>query len=217
MKETKSDLHRNSAWLDLKTEKVRDTEWKNDPKPYLGYPAPGKISSAESHLLYKIPQWLGSGNYADVGVYKGKSTAILGHGLTTAGYSGEVYSVDFFGTEPEGTEKFSDPTIPDLLTKYFEEQNLSPRLSIMKGDSSLSGHKLQVLKTMLQFVFLDADHSYEGTKRDFDIWSRMIIKGGMIAFHDCDFYGVNQTIKEMNQKYWKFVRQVFSIKLFRKV
>jgi predicted O-methyltransferase YrrM len=44
-------------------------------------------------------------------------------------------------------------------------------------ETFLDGNKLDLL-------FIDGDHSYEGAKMDFEIYSRYVRKGGLIAFHD---------------------------------
>jgi len=36
----------------------------------------------------------------------------------------------------------------------------------------------------VDFLFIDGDHSYEGVKRDFELWSPLVRSGGLIAFHD---------------------------------
>jgi predicted O-methyltransferase YrrM len=36
----------------------------------------------------------------------------------------------------------------------------------------------------IDFLFIDADHSYEGVKRDFESYSQLVRKGGIIAIHD---------------------------------
>lgn len=36
----------------------------------------------------------------------------------------------------------------------------------------------------VDFLFIDADHSYEGTKQDFEMYSPLVRSGGLIAFHD---------------------------------
>ena len=41
----------------------------------------------------------------------------------------------------------------------------------------LEGHQLD-------FLFIDGDHTYNGVKRDFEMYSRLVRKGGVIAFHD---------------------------------
>lgn len=36
----------------------------------------------------------------------------------------------------------------------------------------------------IDFLFIDADHRYEGVKRDFELYSPLVRDGGLIAFHD---------------------------------
>jgi predicted O-methyltransferase YrrM len=36
----------------------------------------------------------------------------------------------------------------------------------------------------VDFLFIDGDHSYEGAKRDFELWSPLVRSGGLVAFHD---------------------------------
>jgi len=36
----------------------------------------------------------------------------------------------------------------------------------------------------VDFLFIDGDHSYEGVKKDFEMYSPLVKKGGIIAFHD---------------------------------
>jgi predicted O-methyltransferase YrrM len=36
----------------------------------------------------------------------------------------------------------------------------------------------------LDFLLIDGDHTYYGVKKDFEMYSKLVKKGGMIAFHD---------------------------------
>jgi predicted O-methyltransferase YrrM len=36
----------------------------------------------------------------------------------------------------------------------------------------------------LDFLFIDGDHSYQGVKRDFEMYKSLVNKGGIIALHD---------------------------------
>lgn len=40
------------------------------------------------------------------------------------------------------------------------------------------------LKGLVDFVFIDGDHSYEGVKGDIDAWRTKIIEGGILSGHD---------------------------------
>ena len=52
----------------------------------------------------------------------------------------------------------------------------------------------------LDFVFLDADHSYEGCKADIEIWARKVKRGGWLCGHDYGnhkFPGVKRAVDEV--------------------
>jgi len=34
------------------------------------------------------------------------------------------------------------------------------------------------------FLFIDGDHTYEGVEGDFEMYSPLVRRGGIIAFHD---------------------------------
>jgi len=44
-------------------------------------------------------------------------------------------------------------------------------------EKGLEGHKVD-------FLFIDGDHTYGGVKTDFEMYSSLVGKGGLIAFHD---------------------------------
>lgn len=36
----------------------------------------------------------------------------------------------------------------------------------------------------MDFLFIDGDHAYEGVKADFEMYSPLVRKGGLVALHD---------------------------------
>lgn len=64
----------------------------------------------------------------------------------------------------------------------------------------LGGRKLDVL-------FIDADHTYQGVRTDFELYSPLVQPGGLIAFHDIaknqpgDEYGVVRLWNEVKSQY----------------
>jgi cephalosporin hydroxylase len=58
----------------------------------------------------------------------------------------------------------------------------------------------------LDFLFIDGDHTYEGIKRDFELYSPLVKKGGLIVLHDivkCEIKGCDVSIfwDEIKSKY----------------
>lgn len=62
------------------------------------------------------------------------------------------------------------------------------RLHLLQADSHSSETLRQVEGILgsnkIQFLFIDGDHSYEGVRQDFEIYSRLVPPGGIIGFHD---------------------------------
>ena len=202
---------RDPNLLDFATEKARDV-FPNEERPWTKCPLKKHTSSAETHLLFKLAKEGGPGNYADVGSLFGGSTATLGHGVAASGNPGTIYSVDYFGTGPG-----NDPGVasaPENIKRYFKTMLPSVPVVICPGDSATWGKRFN-----LEFsgVFIDADHSYESCKADVLAWGPKVKIGGWIAFHDTNFTGVDAVVKQLDLKVWKFERQVFSIKVFRRL
>ena len=58
---------------------------------------------------------------------------------------------------------------------------------------------------LLDLLFIDGDHSYEGVKKDFEMYSPLVAKGGTIAFHDI-VDGAETSVGGV-PKYWRELKQ----------
>jgi hypothetical protein len=56
----------------------------------------------------------------------------------------------------------------------------------------------------LDFLFIDGDHSYEGVKKDFNMYGPLVKDGGIIAFHDITPYPFNLSIGV--SKFWQEIK-----------
>jgi predicted O-methyltransferase YrrM len=72
------------------------------------------------------------------------------------------------------------------IYKAFAKKN--QKLYLLRNDSHSQETLEEVKKILngnqLDFLFIDGDHSYEGVKKDFEMYSPLVKKGGIIAFHD---------------------------------
>lgn len=72
--------------------------------------------------------------------------------------------------------------------QYFVSDKNEAKVSVILGDS----HALDTVQKLgevlngekIDFLFIDGDHTYEGVKADFELYSPLIREGGIIAFHD---------------------------------
>ena len=187
-----------------KTHHFKHTEWKKEDRPYLANMVKSFITSSESHLLYDASRRLGSGNYANLGVAGGKSVNCLAWGLKVGGHQGKVYAVDTYGYKNHSMEQVKARLA--TVDEYIE---------YCQGLTSEWAPRLQDVK--FKFAFIDADHSYEHVKEDFEMWSPLIEVGGEVALHDCNLETVHRFVKEIDPKQWSLVRHMCVTKVFKKL
>lgn len=62
------------------------------------------------------------------------------------------------------------------------------KLHLLRANSSSAETQAQVGQLLgerpIDFLFIDGDHTYAGVRRDFEVYSRRVAEGGLIAFHD---------------------------------
>jgi predicted O-methyltransferase YrrM len=66
------------------------------------------------------------------------------------------------------------------------------KLHLITGDSKTQESVCKVADTLkgrqVDFLFIDADHTYEGVKSDFNTYKHFVRPGGIIAFHDINHF-----------------------------
>jgi len=93
-----------------------------------------------------------------------------------------IISIDL----PEGEFGGGYPEWKVSVYQVFAKKN--QKLYLLKKDSHQKETLEEVKKILngnqLDFLFIDGDHSYDGVKKDFEMYSTLVRKGGIIAFHD---------------------------------
>lgn len=75
------------------------------------------------------------------------------------------------------------------------------------GDSA--GSARQFADSSVDFVFLDADHTYQAIRRDIDAWLPKVRPGGIIAGHDYN-HPWNGVITAVNETFGDLVMPIVS-------
>ena len=140
--------------------------------------------------LHEDRHWHG----VEVGVYAGRSAAFLAVELMRNRVDAELDLVDYFHG---GTE--------ELVATL---QPVQPVIGVIDTRGSIAAAK-SYRNAELDFVFLDADHSYEGVTADIDAWLPKIRPGGILAGHDYVdhttangfVYGVKRAVAEKFDRY----------------
>ena len=138
------------------------------------------------------------------------------------------------GTEKGGTLfLFSQVTLPDgllisvdlpkgkfgggysfwrvFLYKFFAKEN--QKIVLIRKDSHLS-ETFNKVKNILKgrnidFLFIDGDHTYQGVKKDFEIYGPLV-KRGIIAFHDI-VEGPKEKVGGVPE-FWKEIKEDYQYK-----
>jgi predicted O-methyltransferase YrrM len=68
-------------------------------------------------------------------------------------------------------------------------------------------HKVQAILEgrTLDFLFIDADHSYDGVRRDFLDYGPVVRPGGLIAFHEIVLHSAG--LGGEVSRYWEEIRE----------
>jgi cephalosporin hydroxylase len=89
----------------------------------------------------------------------------------------------------------------------FDHEHVTKELILLDSDSHQMETKEQVClhlgKKQIDFMFLDGDHTYEGVKRDYELYSPLVRKGGIIALHDIALDGPTWRTAGVDvQRFW---------------
>ncbi len=73
-------------------------------------------------------------------------------------------------------------------------------------------------KKIIDSIFIDGLHTYEGLKIDFQ-WCKYLKKDGILAFHDTNLKEVDEFLKEnlFSNPIYKYLGSKHSIKIFKKI
>ena len=133
--------------------------------------------------LLKIFQELNPRYIMEIGTAKGGTLFCF---CKLARDDATIISIDL----PDGPFGGGYPAWKVTIYQAFKKE--SQKLYLLREDS----HKQETLEKVkeilgqnrLDFLFIDGDHSYEGVKKDFEMYSPLVRKGGIIAFHDIAAY-----------------------------
>ncbi|MHA1724323.1 MAG: class I SAM-dependent methyltransferase [Promethearchaeota archaeon] len=90
------------------------------------------------------------------------------------------------------------------------------KISLIRADShdvsTLKKLKKKIKGKPIDVLFIDGDHTYEGVKKDFEMYGPLVKKGGIIGFHDIVVHPpeINCNVNE----FWNEIKQDFEYKEF---
>jgi len=170
-------------------EKIFDFSWNF----YLGFIRPMQIKEEFLELL-KIFKELNPKYILEIGTADGGTLFCF---CKLADSNATIVSIDFGG--------YPEWKIP--IYQAFKKEN--QRLYLLRKDSHKKETLDEVLKILngnqVDFLFIDGDHTYEGVKKDFEMYGPLVRKGGIVAFHDIVPRGELEKIGEV-PLFWREIK-----------
>ena len=172
--------------------RVSDDAWR------LISAAPGFLTEREGRFLVMAAACAPArGVILEIGSFKGKSTVGLADVARHYGF-GTVVAVD-----PHTAPSETDPSLAGQATSW---DDFLATLRSANVEAHVEPHRAysqdlaQSWDRPLRLLWIDGDHTYEGVRRDFDLFSPFLVEGAIIAFHD--------TLHEFDGPLRVFVEQV---------
>lgn len=149
------------------------------------------------HVMPKIIKENGFKVGAEIGVaYGGHAEAMLKAGLE------RLYAIDPYQPDWTGTDGYTLPDGKHFGVVEYEELYLHALHRLRELNPidliRVTSHEgFAMIPEKLDFVFIDAKHTYENLYTDIYLWKQHVRKGGIIAGHDYDhpsYPGIKQAV-----------------------
>lgn len=129
-------------------------------------------------LLYGLARALKPEVAVEIGSARGKSACYVGRALEENG-KGKVYAID-----PHMPTAWNDENSVDTFAEMsgnVRKLGLAKRVEIVRQTSDSAA---VTWTRPIDMIFIDGDHSYEGVKRDWNLFTPFVRPFGVVVFHD---------------------------------
>lgn len=150
------------------------------------------LSPSEMQFIQDVPRILGGGDYANLGHARGGSAILMADCMRALVMDAMIYSVDLF------------PRASDLrrAKRYIEQFGVANWITLCEGSTIQWAERFKHSSIRFNFLFIDADHTYEAVKQDYLNWGQLVKPGGWVSFHDTNQDFSHNAIEETVAELW---------------
>jgi len=166
--------------------------------------AKGWLSTNEVKCLFDLSLSLSSPVpvIVEIGSWMGQSSIVLSKGIHNK-INGKVYCIDPFDSKIESiTDEMRaqvhdtcnrQNTIYDIFLTNIERAGVAGSIQVLKG---FSYEFASTWNLPIDLLFIDANHNFEATYKDFVDWSVFVKPRGYVVFHDVELPSKNAKFYE---------------------
>ena len=159
------------------------------PNLFNSFKIKSHLTFQERILLYKYSK--NKKNIVEIGSYVGASACCFGEAIKSNNDS-KIYCIDTWKNDAMTEGKKN--TFKEF---QFNTKKYSNKIIKIKGYSHEVFDKIDQRIESIDLLFIDGDHSYDGVKKDWDIYSKLLVKNSVVIFHDFGWAeGVKKVINE---------------------
>ena len=164
---------------------------------------PGFETVAEERKLIELAKLVPeNGTIVEIGGELGRSAGQFL--LATNGKGVKVYTVDLFPLDHHVAGNLLIAQKKNLIEAIGVEAVTNRHIQV-KGVSWEVGTQWD--KGLIDLLFIDGDHTYEGVSKDIAAWLKHVKPGGIVAFHD---YAVDETSHYLHHEVKKAVDEWYA-------
>lgn len=153
----------------------------------------GWLSLDEANTLYDVASGLKGDApvVVEIGVWQGRSVLVIARALRDR-VRAKIYCIDPFNADssPEEAKLYRSrssefqKSLKDRFLDTSEAYGFRRKIEVLEGYSYDFAPSWD---QPIDFLYIDAGHTYEAVAKDFMEWSGFVREGGYILFHDVNF------------------------------
>lgn len=133
----------------------------------------------------------------ELGVFYGQSAAFMAQLIKESGKKLDFYAVDLWNKTPDNDHADVNE---DIFQAFWHNMNLcgvSAYIKPLQMSTAEAAAWFREKGIVLDFVFVDANHTYEYVKADIENYKPLMKPGGVLAGHDIYFESVRRAVDEL--------------------
>jgi predicted O-methyltransferase YrrM len=153
----------------------------------------GLSKESELEILCALAQGMPTGaKVVEIGSWLGRSTVAIYDALP---HDARLWAVDTFAGDDDIRDLFGDIDSADIRAQFDRNTAGCERLEVLQADSVEGSSHFAA--GSLDWVYIDADHSYRSVIADIRAWGPKLKPGGLISGHDYGRAGVADAVRTL--------------------